>query len=341
MAFFQLTASTLSACKVDSSLDNRLYSTTKISSVYTPIVNTVNTESERNFLSIGSYNFRGFNFVKSGFINSLLLECDILFIQEHWLSDKQLLDLNKINTQFLSHAVSGFDNSEIISGRPFGGCAILWRSDIRARIEPVNTNSRRICVICMRPDSWSVLFLNVYMPYEDGEERLDDFFSQLSTIEYLICQYPDCHIILGGDFNVDFARNRLHTELLTDFFGNNLCLEPVYRHNKYHIDYSYNFNMSRFNTLDHFIIFGILFENYIMSVDPIHRGDNLSDHEPIVMKLALPAPWQYVYPIHRGDNLSDHEPIVMKLCLDKSSLGFHKKYIVIELHGIKRRSVIL
>jgi len=79
MAICQLTASTLSAYKMDSSLDNRLYST-KMSSVYTPMVNT---ESKRNFLSIFvSYNCRGFNFVKSGFINSLLLECDILFIQE-------------------------------------------------------------------------------------------------------------------------------------------------------------------------------------------------------------------------------------------------------------------
>jgi len=66
--------------------------------------------------------------------------------------------------------MSGFDNSKILSGRPFGGCAILWRSDIRARTKPVNTNSRRICAICMRTDSWSVLFINVYMPYEDGEE---------------------------------------------------------------------------------------------------------------------------------------------------------------------------
>jgi len=72
----------------------------------------------------------------------------------------------------------------------------------------------------------------------------------------------------------------------------------------------------RFNTLDHFILSGILFENSITSVDPIHRGDNLSDDEPIFMKLALPAPWQYVYPIHRGDNLSNHELIVMKWCLD-------------------------
>ena len=247
---------------------------------------TMNAESERNFLSIVSYNCRGFNSVKSGFLNSLLLRCDILFIQEHWLSDKQLSDLNQINTQFLCHAVCGFDNSDILSGRPYGGCAILWRSDLRARIEPVNTGSRRVCAICMRTDSWSVLFINVYMPYEDGEKRSDDFCSQLTTIEYLIHQHPDCHIVLGGDFNVDFSRNWFHTELLTDFCDN-LSLEPVYQHNKYCIDYSYNFNMSRFNVLDHFILSGILFENAIMSVDAIHCGDNLSDHEPIVMNLRL------------------------------------------------------
>jgi len=66
------------------------------------------------------------------------------------------------------------------------------------------------------------------------------------------------------------------------------------------------------------------------------------------MKLALPAPWQYVYPIHRGDNLSDsdHEPSVMKLCLDKKivslpeKVGLAKLYYCAMLHGIKRRRVI-
>ena len=174
---------------------------------------TANAESERNFLSIVSYNCRGSNLVKSCFINSLLLKCDNFFIQEHWLSDKQLLDLNQINTQFLSPAVCDFDNSDVLLGRPYGGCAILWRSDIRARIEPVITNSRRICAICMRTDSWSVLFINVYMPYEDGEKRSDDFCSQLTTIEYIIHQHPDCQIILRGDFNVDFSINWFQTEL--------------------------------------------------------------------------------------------------------------------------------
>ena len=71
----------------------------------------------------------------------------------------------------------GFDKSDVLLGRPYGGCATLWRSNIRAHIEPVNTNSRRICAICMRTDSWSVLFITVGTPYEDGEQRSDDFRS--------------------------------------------------------------------------------------------------------------------------------------------------------------------
>jgi Reverse transcriptase (RNA-dependent DNA polymerase) len=124
------------------------------------------------------------------------------------------------------------------------------------------------------------------MPYKDDETQSDDFCSHLTTIKYLFHQHADCHIILGGDFNVDFSRNWFHTELLTDFCDN-LSLEPVYQHNNYHIGYSYNFNMSRFNILDLFILSGILFENAIISVDAIHCGDNLSDHEPVVRKLCL------------------------------------------------------
>jgi exonuclease III len=246
----------------------------------------VNVESERYSLSVMSYNCRGFIFVKSSYINNLLLNSDVLFVQQHWLSDKQLPDLNHINAHFLSHAVCGFDNSEVLIGRPYGGCSILWRSDIQARVESVDTNSKRICAIRMCTDSWNVLFINVYLPYEDSERRSDDFCSQLTAIEYLMCQHSDCHIILGGDFNVDFSRNWFHTELLTDFCDN-LNLEPVYQHSNYHVDYSYSFNMSRFNVLDHFILSGLLFENSIMSVDVFHHGDNLSDHEPIIMKLCL------------------------------------------------------
>lgn len=32
---------------------------------------------------------------------------------------------------------------------------------------------------------------------------------------------------------------------------------------------------------------GVLFEQSVLSIDAIHDGDNLSDHEPVVMKLCL------------------------------------------------------
>ena len=158
-----------------------------------------------------------------------MTKCDVLFIQEHWLSSCQLSQIDHINYNFLCHAVSGFDNSDVLSGRPYGGCAILWRSDMVERVDTITTNSRRICAIKMSTDQWNILFINVYMPYEDGEDHTEDFCMQLSIIEYVISQNANCHIVIGADFNVDFSRNCFYTDLLTDFCDN-LSLEPSTRH---------------------------------------------------------------------------------------------------------------
>src|SRR5260221_1879449 len=84
-------------------------------------------------LSISSYNCRGFNSSKRDYIhNTLLPSCDLLMLQEHWLSEAQLSVLSDVDRNFLHTGVSGFDCSEILSGRPYGGCAILWRVDVLA-----------------------------------------------------------------------------------------------------------------------------------------------------------------------------------------------------------------
>ena len=245
-----------------------------------------NDEKVAHMLSIATFNCRGFNFTKSSYIDRLLSSCDVLFLQEHWLSDSQLFQLGKININFSSHAICGFDNNEVLSGRPYGGCAILWRSDILVRVETIHTNSRRVCSIKMCSDIWSILFINVYMPYEDGDEHYDDFCVQLSIIDCLISQNTDCHIVIGGDFNVDLSRNWAHTKLLVDFCDN-LSLEQSIRHTANRVDYTYNFNNVRFNVFDYFIMSGVLFEHAVLSIDAIHDGDNLSDHDPVFMKLCL------------------------------------------------------
>jgi hypothetical protein len=52
-------------------------------------------------------------------------------------------------------------------------CAILWKSDTSARVETMSIDSRRVCAIKMYIDKWGILFINVYMPYEDGDERYE------------------------------------------------------------------------------------------------------------------------------------------------------------------------
>ena len=157
-------------------------------------------------ITIASYNSRGLNQSKQSYISRLLNRCDFLFIQEHWLSELQLESVGRINSGVLYPGVSGFDNSDILKGRPYGGCAILWHSNLMASVCSVVTNSSRICAARVVTDSWKLLLINVYMPYEDGDERSDEFVYVLSVIENIIGNNSDCHVILGGDFNVDCNR---------------------------------------------------------------------------------------------------------------------------------------
>ena len=83
----------------------------------------------------------------------------------------------------------------------------------------------------MANDNVKLFFINVHMPYEGDDEMSAEFADQLSVVENLIYDNPDCHVIVGGDFNVDFSRDRLHTALLSSFCEN-VDLNPIIGHNK-------------------------------------------------------------------------------------------------------------
>ena len=131
-----------------------------------------------------------------------------------------------------------------------------------------------------------LLFICVYMPFEGDDRRTDEFADQLSIIEGIIYSNPDCHVVVGGDFNVDLSRTWTHTAML-ESFCTNLNLIVALRHEKCHIDFSYHFNMCRFNVLDHFLLSSTLYNKSIDEIRVLHDADNLSDHEPIVLQLLL------------------------------------------------------
>ena len=145
-----------------------------------------------------------------------------MFLQEHWLSDNQLRLLGDIDSNFVYAGVSGFGKIEILSGRPFGGCAILWRSNSSVSFEILSTSSRRICALRMTSDDLKLLLVNVHMPFEGDEDTTAHFADQLSEVENLESNNNDCHVIIGGDFDVDFSRHWLHTAMLDN--NNNDCI---------------------------------------------------------------------------------------------------------------------
>ena len=67
------------------------------------------------------------------------------------------------------------------------------------------------------------------MPDEGSERMTEEFAYQLHIIEDILSDIMDCHVIVGGDFNVDLSRAWVHTALL-DSFCSNIDLHYALRH---------------------------------------------------------------------------------------------------------------
>jgi len=136
-------------------------------------------------LNVLSYNCRGFNEFKIPYIQSLLCRSDVLFIQEHWLSDGQLPILNNLSTSHCSFSVCGYSD-EVLQGRPYGGCAILWRQGFCHDIVFLDSGSRRVCAIRYSFDFGNIVFINCYMPYESNDPSRAEFSNHLEVIKCIL-----------------------------------------------------------------------------------------------------------------------------------------------------------
>jgi hypothetical protein len=94
-----------------------------------------------------SDNFRGYSDVKGRYLSGLLSQSDIIFLQEHWLSASQIELLAALSADYFVAGISGFDNSVVLRGRPYGGCAIFWRRDSIIGGDYISTGSSRVCAM--------------------------------------------------------------------------------------------------------------------------------------------------------------------------------------------------
>ena len=247
-----------------------------------------NTSSrERSeLITIASYNSRGLSDNRKSIIKELLSANDIVFIQEHWLFNEQLHHIGELSNCHMCHAKSGMEMEVIHQGRPYGGCAIFWKKNLCKKVELLDSKSNRITAVKFYYEDTSLLLLNVYMPCDKGVETVD-FTNMLELMGSLIHECNADYVIIGGDCNTDFQRKSIQTDIL------NLFLDESSLYNcrdncKYSIDYTYiNRATGATSCIDHYFLTYNL-SDCVEYLKVNHRGDNLSDHDPIQMKLRIP-----------------------------------------------------
>ncbi|ELT97547.1 hypothetical protein CAPTEDRAFT_202914 [Capitella teleta] len=214
-------------------------------------------------LNLGSWNSRGHGPDRLIYIEHLLQKCNILLIQEHWLFDSELSKLAyNSSTEITVMGSSGMDPEKLLVGRPYGGCALLYKTCLRCSITPIPVDSRRIfaCIIEMVGFTKFIL-INAYMPCDSHNIVLNDEYKEiLNDVESVIVLHHEIdHVIIGGDLNTDISRVR-----------------------------SVHSATGAQSVLDHFIVSENLFgsiESYLC----LHEGDNLSDHLPVCLNLDVKA----------------------------------------------------
>ena len=119
--------------------------------------------------------------------------------------------------QIFSVSVSGIDASNLLCGRPYGGCSILYRKSLSSVISPLDSNSHRFCGIKMVDSATSYLLISVYMPTDYGASSVSNFWHTLGELEgFIDTQCCDVAMVVG-DFNFDFDRDGPLAKHLNDF----------------------------------------------------------------------------------------------------------------------------
>ena len=191
------------------------------------------------------------------------------------------------------------DTYRLLPGRPFGGCAILFRKSLLPCVTTLQSNSNRFCAISLIDSNGaSILLINVYLPTDYGTSLSEfEFVSLLSELEAYADTHPHDFIIIGGDFNVDFRRTCKNTIALSNFMSQlHLCSADSLFHST--IPYTYmRDDHSTSSWIDHFICSESIVTQF-SSIALCGSGTNLSDHEPLFavllmsphLSLPLPAP---------------------------------------------------
>ena len=107
-------------------------------------------------------------------------------------------------------ARSGMEESlstGVYRGRPFGGVAICWSSDLYNFIRPIsNFKHKRVVANEFKSAEKDFLIICAYMPFYCSNKKIQcmtECIDAISMIELLIEEHPNHQVIIGGDLNTE------------------------------------------------------------------------------------------------------------------------------------------
>ena len=234
-------------------------------------------------LMVGTLNVKNIE-TNDAFVCELLKKYDILALQEHWLFNFQLPDIEK---RFTTHSVHSRAVNEdnplppIQKPRGFGGVAILYKKDINLQIKKLSHGGNRI--VTKEVYSTPLLCIcSVYMPSRNSKNNSSDkesYMHCLDQLEEILNIYSRTHaVFILGDMNASLVsrKGNLQDTLLQDFFGRN---DLVWRQNG-EVTFRHPNNMDKAE-ID-YIFYNKLGDGVVGSV-AVERNTSLntSDHVPV------------------------------------------------------------
>ncbi len=237
-------------------------------------------------MRIISYNCRGLRVgdsvgdrARRTVVDKLMQNCDILCLQETFLSKQDLGKFNSFNDNFHGAGTSTTDlTMGIVRGRISGGVATLWHKKLDSVINIIKVDVDWCFAVRISCSSKELIILNVYAPYECHQNE-DEYLNRLAFIGSFINENNSASVFVVGDLNADltdnssmFAKHMLHFCVDNNFKISSKMLLPKD---------SYTYISEAWHTtswLDHCISTAEAHD--IIKSMTILYGESISDHVP-------------------------------------------------------------
>ena len=253
------------------------------------------SSSSVSAVSFTSFNMHGYNQGKTT-LDSLCSESefntDIIFLQEHWLTPANRDKIRYFSDRYTAFGISAMESVvgyNILRGRPYGGVCTLVKSN-KFKMN-FNKCSERYTVVVVD----NLLLINVYFPTISSDSDLCIVQSMLTDLEEFICMFPNCSVVMSGDFNTNIGLHSCGNAVYINFLDK---FNVVPCNSLIHDGLGYTYcheSLQHYSYID-FICVSRSIANNLIEFKVLELPLNMSDHLPIF------ARFEYSFQQHTKHN---------------------------------------